>query len=211
MIVAGAGGHAIEILDILTENGEAEDLYFFDNQNENKIFLNSFHILNTYKEAKEHFQKDPRFVLGIGKPEARQILYTEFQQAGGILQAIRGSNAKISQRSQISTADIFNFCYIGGEVQIGTGSLINTGAQIHHEVQIGDFSVINPGAILLGACQIGDFCSIGAHATILPRIRIGNRVTIGAGAVIIRDVEDGQTVMGVPGRVISRHWAERGN
>jgi len=193
MIVAGAGGHAIEVLDILTENGEVGNLYFFDNRTGIKIFQNSFPIFTSLEEIKEHFQKDPRFILGVGKPEARKILYTEFQQKGGMLQAIRGSSSRISQSAQISNADIFNFCYIGGNVKIGLGSLINTGAQIHHEVQIGDFTEINPAAVLLGACQIGDFCSIGANATILQRVKIGNRVTIGAGAVISQDVEDGET------------------
>jgi len=202
MLIAGAGGHAIEILDILLENGEIGNLYFFDNQSGKKVFQNRFPVVNSFEAAKAHFEKDPRFMLGVGNPEARKILYTEFQQARGVLNAIRGSNAKISQSAQVSEADIFNFCHIGGEARIGKGCLINTGAQIHHEVQIGEFSVVNPGAILLGACQIGNFCSIGAHATILPGIRIGNRVTIGAGAVIIRDVEDGITVVGVPGRII---------
>lgn len=203
MIIVGAGGHAIELLDILLENGDIENLHFFDNRNGKRIFQNNFPVLNSIEAAKTHFEKDLRFMLGVGNPETRKVLYQEFQQAGGVLNAIRGSNAKISQSAQASEADIFNFCHIGGEARIGKGCLINTGAQIHHEVQIGEFSVVNPGAILLGACQIGDFCNIGANATILPGIRIGNRVTIGAGAVIIRDVEDGQTVVGVPGRVIT--------
>jgi sugar O-acyltransferase (sialic acid O-acetyltransferase NeuD family) len=203
MIVAGAGGHAIETLDILIENAETENIFFFDNQMGSMIFQNQFLVLNSVEDLKDYFKKDPHFVLGVGNQTIRKVLYDQFIQAGGIHKTVRGSNSKISHSAQVSEADIFNFCYIGGEARIGRGSLVNTGAQIHHEVNIGDFSVINPAAVLLGACQVGDFCSIGAHATILPGVKIGNRVTIGAGSVVTRDVEDGQTVVGVPGKPVT--------
>lgn len=203
MLIAGAGGHAIEILDILLEQGITDELYFFDNLTGTTLFQNKYPVLNSFEEAQEHFKKDPRFILGVGNPETRQVLEQQLSDFGGQLTSLRGSDSAISTYANLAEVDVFNFCHIGGNAKIERGCLINTGTQVHHEVEIAEFSVINPGAILLGACKIGRLSYIGAHATILPGVQIGDRVTVGAGAVIIRDVPDGVTVVGVPGRVIS--------
>lgn len=202
MIVAGAGGHALELLDLLISQEKTENLVFFDEINPGSLFRGKYPILNTEKEVKNHFQNDPNFFLGIGSPNLRRSFYERFVRLGGKLNAIKGHGIARSNFSQgLEGADIFNLCFIGASTQIGNGTLINTGAQIHHEVLIGQFTEINPGAVLLGKVVVGDFCSIGANATILPKVRIGNNVIVGAGSVVTKDVPDGVTVIGVPARI----------
>lgn len=135
--------------------------------------------------------------MGTGIPKVRFKFYQDFSEIGGILFSVKGTGLVYSNFAINNDADIFNLCFIGAKTEIGKGSLINTGAQIHHEVKIGKFSEINPGAILLGKVEVGDFCSIGANATILPKVKIGNYVTVGAGSVVTHNVPDGVTVLGV--------------
>ncbi|WP_439490591.1 acetyltransferase [Algoriphagus sp.] len=201
MIVAGAGGHAIELLDILISNANTDDLFFFDNQTDRTQVM-GFTVIKDWKEAQEFLKNDPRFILGTGNPLIRKMFYDQFSQLGGEHIAVKGKGIAYSNFTTSNEADIFNLCFIGANTQIGKGTLINTGAQVHHDVQIGAFSDINPGAILLGACQIGGFCSVGANATILPKVRIGNNVIVGAGSVVTQDVPDGVTVVGVPGKIL---------
>lgn len=203
MIVAGAGGHALELLDILISEGKTDNLFFFDEINSESMLRGLFPILHTEEEVKKHFERDPHFILGIGNPKVRHQFYQRFSGLGGELATVKGHGIALSHFSfGGKEADIFNLCFIGANTKIGKGSLINTGAQVHHEVEIGQFSEINPGAVLLGKVTIGDFCSIGANATILPKVKIGNNVTVGAGSVVTQDVLDGVTVVGVPGRSI---------
>ena len=115
---------------------------------------------------------------------------------------LEGFQNTISPFAKFYGADIFNHCFLGSEVRIGKGTLVNSGAQVHHEVSIGDFCEISPKAVILGAAKIGDQTRIGASATILPQIEIGNNVIIGAGSVITKDVPDNVVVVGVPGRVV---------
>lgn len=202
MLIAGAGGHALEVLDILIASELSEDLNVFDQNKDILVFQGSYPLIHTEEELKLAFAKDPRFVLGVGNPKHRHHLYEQMTRLGAELFTLKGQGNSLSGYADCKRADIFNHCFIGPNTRIGKGTLINTGAQIHHEVQIGDFTAINPAAVLLGAVQVGDLCSIGAQATILPGIKIGNRVTIGAGAVVTKDIPDGLTLVGIPARVL---------
>ena len=169
MIVAGAGGHAFELLDILISEGKTENLVFFDEINSHDIFQERFPIIHSDEEVIVHFKKDPNFILGTGNPKVRHTFYQRFTTLGGKLVSVQGKGVAYSNFSSGGDeADIFNLCFIGANTQIGRGCLINTGAQIHHEVSIGDFTEVNPGAVLLGKVEVGSFCSIGANATLNP-------------------------------------------
>jgi sugar O-acyltransferase (sialic acid O-acetyltransferase NeuD family) len=198
MILLGAGGHALEVYDILKTQGKLEQpLEVFDQDLAKKFFHRThpiFHQLEKLGSAE--------FCLGIGSVVARKYLYELFTRLGKMHFALRGLNSVISPSAQLNQVDVFHQVFIGPETQLGIGCMVNTGAQVHHEVKVGAFTVINPGAFLLGAVQVGDSCSIGSHATILPGIRIGNGVTVGAGAVVTKNIPDGVTVVGVPARAI---------
>jgi sugar O-acyltransferase (sialic acid O-acetyltransferase NeuD family) len=200
MIIAGAGGHALEVLDSLRRS-LASNLTAYGE----KISPNwpaEVPAFDCWDEVMNLLKLDPSFVLGVGTPDFRKSLYEKFTQSGGVFKVLSGINSVISPSAVSHTADILTNIFIGAQVQLGLGVLINVGAQIHHEVKVGDFSVINPGAILLGGCEVGSGCLIGSQATILPGVRVGDGAVVGAGAVIIRDVPFGATVVGVPGRII---------
>lgn len=202
MIVAGAGGHALELLDILIANEMTDHLEFFDEFTDAKFFQEKYPILKTEEEVKAHFKSYPQFILGTGNPQVRNTFYQRFTALRGTHISVKGQGVAFSHFTQSNEADLFNLCFIGAKTQIGRGTLINTGAQIHHECRIGNFCDINPGAVLLGKAEIGDLTSIGSNATILPKIKIGRNVIVGAGSVVTHNVPDGVTVVGVPAKMI---------
>lgn len=201
MVVAGAGGHALEVLDILISKNEAVGIVFFDEVSTQELFDGKYFILKTEEELKTHFLKDPRFILGIGNSKLRKRLYDRFSELGGRHFALKGNGNICSLSANVESADIVNLCFIGPKAQIGRGTLINSGAFVHHEVSVGEFCEIAPRAVLLGKVKVGDFVMVGANATILPKIKIGNNVIVGAGSVVTKDVEDGVIVMGIPAKI----------
>ncbi|MCH6202120.1 acetyltransferase [Aquiflexum sp. LQ15W] len=205
MVVAGAGGHALECFDILTQESLPVLLEFFDDVTKETLVLEKYPIINRQDALESHFVQDPRFILAVGNPAYRVLFYEKFIRAGGTMVNLLGFQNTISPFALLEGVDIFNHCFIGSQVKIGKGTLVNTGAQVHHEVQVGEFCEISPRAVILGAATIGNQTRIGANATILPKIKIGSHVTIGAGSVITKDVPDHVTVVGVPGRIIKNH------
>lgn len=202
MVVIGAGGHALEILDILAQDNKTNSLYFYDDFDSKNTIFRGYPVIKSIEELKNIFPNSFTFILGIGSPINRKLLFEKFSKLGGILSSIVSSKSITSQNIENQKFDVMNLCYLGPETKIGIGTLINTGAQIHHEVIIGEFCEISPRALLLGKVQIGNNCSLGGNCTILPKVKIGNNVIIGAGTVVTKDIPDNKVVVGVPGEII---------
>jgi len=200
MIIAGAGGHAREILDLLAQKAN-EIIFLFDNVNGSAPrTINGHALISGSEEAMAQLQNDPHFIIGTGNPAVRQKMYNLFIEWGGQPYTFIAGSAFISEQETIigEAANIMHEAFISNHVEIGKGSLINTRAHLHHDVVIGDFCEIGPAALLLGNVKIGNAVFIGAGAILLPSVEVGDCAVIGAGAVVTKDVATGQTVKGNP-------------
>jgi sugar O-acyltransferase (sialic acid O-acetyltransferase NeuD family) len=208
MLILGAKGHAIELLDCLSEAEKNQELCFFDDVNADlpERLYGRFPILRSIHEAAVWLKRHPRFALGIGMPKARYQLAEKLQELGGELTSIVSPSAHIGAFDvQMGVGlNIMHGVLLSNSTRIGEGSLLNTASGIHHDVQVGAYCEISPGARLLGGSHVGDFCRVGSNATILPRVKIGHNVQVGAGAVVTTDVADHSVVVGVPARVVKQ-------
>jgi len=203
MIIAGAGGHGLEVRHVLIQQGVYySEIFFFD---EDPAKLQREEIQGNwifeYAEIQKHFSQDPRFVLGVGNPIYRQKLFHSLTAFGG---SLYGFNCvpNLESRSSSNAFDAMPFSFIGSETKIGLGVLINTRAHVHHECVVGDFTEIGPGAMLLGGAKIGSACRIGAGAIILPGVELADGVVVGAGAVVTKSVMEKSTLVGVPAKKV---------
>jgi sugar O-acyltransferase (sialic acid O-acetyltransferase NeuD family) len=196
MLVLGAKGHAIEVLDILLEQYKETDISFFDDTIKKESVLHSEFII--YNEFTKMQQEE--FCLGVGGVKIRKILSSKGLAKKLVWKGIRANNVVIGKYSSTihSTVDLMLSVTISSNVAIGKGSLINRNVSIHHGVTIGEFCEVAPCSLLLGNVQIDDEVFIGAGAVILPNIRIGKGAVVGAGAIVIKDVGAGCVVVGNP-------------
>lgn len=200
MIIAGAGGHAREILSQLDRNA-LEVLYFFDNVSDFvPEQISGISVIRTETAVKEILKTDARFIIGTGKPAGRKNLYELFCQWGGECFSFVAATAFVSEQQTTigEGVNIMHEAFISCDVKLGKGCLVNTRAHLHHDVSIGDFCEIGPAALLLGGVKIGHDVRIGAGAILLPGIEIGNEVRVGAGAVVTKNIHEGKTVKGNP-------------
>jgi sugar O-acyltransferase (sialic acid O-acetyltransferase NeuD family) len=206
MLIIGAGGHALEVMDVL---GAQAELFFYDDVDPARLLVKQYPVLKSAEDVIAKLGDQFAFLLGIGSVHLREKLFHSFTGMGGQLQGLRAASASVSTHATGGIYDVMQLSFIGPDTLIGTGTLINTGAQVHHEVHIGKFCEISPRAVLLGRAHIGNYCSIGAQATILPKVRIGNNVTVAAGAVVTKDIPANCMVAGVPA-IIKKHLTETG-
>jgi sugar O-acyltransferase (sialic acid O-acetyltransferase NeuD family) len=208
MVIAGAGGHAVEILSVFEENNFPNDIYFFDDMNSkpgSKLF-NRFNILTSISEVQEIFKNDPDFVIGVGKPAVRKLLQDKLSNAGGRLQSVISAKADIGKYGvELGEGlNIMSGAVITARTLIGKGSLIHIHCSVHHDTVIGDYCELSPGCRILGGARIGAYTSVGAGAVILPGIQVGEYAVIGAGAVVTKNVADRTTAFGVPAQIYNK-------
>jgi sugar O-acyltransferase (sialic acid O-acetyltransferase NeuD family) len=205
MIIIGAGGHAKEILGILAESDQDKELFFYDNISIDQpdLIFKKFPILKKEQAARQALEKDPRFILGIGKPALRKEMAQAFRGFGGSLFSVISPFARIG-RYGVSLGEGLNImtgAILTQDIVIGTGTLVHVNVTIHHDCRIGSFCELSPGCHLLGKVKIGDLVSIGSGAVVLPGLTIGNGSVIGAGAVVTTDIPEGVTVKGIPAKI----------
>jgi len=197
MVIAGAGGHGLELLAIVQSlDSITSPLTFFDENPDIKSPINQISLISSLGEASKIFQNNPEFILGVGNPIFRERLDYLLTHLGGNLSQVKAPTSVI--QSKLNLTDVMSFAFIGPNVQFGRGCLINTRANVHHECQIGDYSEIGPGALILGNVKIGKKCRIGAGAILLPGIEIGDEVIVGAGAVVTKSFLNRTILRGVP-------------
>ena len=204
MLIVGAKGHAVEILQCLTA-AEREQVVFFDDltPNQPSHVLGHYPLLRSAAEAQAYLAgTDPRFVLGLGGPALRQRLAAQFQGWGGMLTTVIAATAVVGPHvAGIGTGvNVMHHALVAPNAWLGEGVLLNAGAAVHHDVEVGAYCEVSPGARLLGRCRLGSSCQVGAMAVVLPDVVVGNNAVIGAGAVVTRNVPAGATVVGVPAR-----------
>jgi sugar O-acyltransferase (sialic acid O-acetyltransferase NeuD family) len=195
MIIIGAGGHALEVLNELKQANHSISAFY----DEINVHVNELFGIPVYHELDELPLES--FVLGVGGPTLRRKLYERFYGE-------RYSESVISRTVQVSDfgvqlgegLNLMHHVFIGPNVILGDGSLVNAKSSIHHDSKIGSFCEICIGVSIAGRCTIGNEVFIGMGAQILPGVTIGDQAIIGAGAVVTKDVPAGVTVKGVPAK-----------
>ena len=204
MVIAGAHGHARELAGILADLGQLDNLYFFDDVSPSvpETIWHQFPVLRTLDQASQILREDPRFIIGVGKPQHRKILFDKMIAAGGRPHTITSPFARIGHFNIIlgEGLNIMTGVVITEDIEIKKGTLVHNQVSIHHDSLIGEFCALSPGCEILGRVRIGNLVSIGSGAIVLPDIVIGDECIIGAGAVVTKNIRAGSLVKGVPAR-----------
>ncbi|MFZ1527351.1 MAG: NeuD/PglB/VioB family sugar acetyltransferase [Ferruginibacter sp.] len=202
MVIAGARGHALEILDIVLAVLPKGEIVFFDPVTtiHDIEAISHYPVLKTWEQLRVKFEQDPGFILGMGDSFIRKKMAEECIRLGGKLQSAISASAYISNIDVNLGAglNIMHRVVIQPAVKIGEGTLINAGAFIHHETAIGKYCQICPGVFLTGATSVGDYSMIGTGAVVLPKVKIGNNVVVAAGSIVTHDIPDSVMVAGSP-------------
>lgn len=205
MIIAGAGGLAVEIIQILRElDYDKPVVCFADNNPENKKELfPGIQILSDTLELQEWMDSNSSdFVVGIGNPTLRHQFRIKIEALGGRLCSIISPNSTRGDQEVFigKGTIIFPGVRISNRVSIGENVLIYYNSVITHDIYVGNNVEISPSAVLLGGARIMSNVHIGANATILPKILINEGALIGAGAVVTKDVDMNSVMIGVPAK-----------
>lgn len=210
IVLLGAGGHALSVVDSLRANEEYEIIGITDiNKRVGEKVLGCKVIGNdTLLETIFDSGVIYAFVAvgSIGDTSLRKELFNRLKIIGFTIPAIVDSSARIGRDVCLGEG-----VYLGKNTvvnpksTIGDMAIINTGVVIEHGCNIMEFSHIGPGAVICGGVKIGAHTHVGANATIIQGLNIGNNSVIGAGSIVVHDLPNQVIAYGNPCRVVKNN------
>jgi sugar O-acyltransferase (sialic acid O-acetyltransferase NeuD family) len=209
LVLFGAGGHALEVLDVVLKS---ETIYssikFCVSEPSGSQFVN--YELISWKEFLNSSPGESLVHLAIGDSSARARLTKELELFGFSAHSVVSPLASVSQSAIVDLGCfVGDFAYIGPRVKLGKSVVINNSVTISHEGIVSDFVTVSPGARINGNVRLGEGVFVGSGAVIKNgdrenQIEVGNYSSIGAGSVVLNNVVSDSTVVGNPAKLISK-------
>jgi acetyltransferase EpsM len=199
IVIYGAGGHGKSVLDLLNVLDTYQVIGFVDDGVPPGENIMGVPVLGNKDILPQLYRRGLRLAVnavgGIGNVSIRQLVFQRMIEVGFDFPVIAHHSAFIEPSAVLSPGvQVFPHAYVGSEVRVGFGSIVNTGAIVSHECILGDLVNISPGAILAGGVEVKDGSLIGMGVAINLQVRVGSGARIGNNATVNTDVPDGGVV-----------------
>ena len=199
LLIYGAGGHGRSLAALIRTLDQFSILGFIDDGYQAGEEIFGLEILGGKEALPELYASGIRLCVngvgGIGDLPSRLGVYAVLHDLGFRSPSVVHPTAFIEDSAELSQGvQVFPFAYLGTEVQVGYGCIINTGAIISHNCVLAPYVNLSPGATLAGGVLIEEGALIGMRATVNLNVHIGQRARIGNGATVKADVPDGGIV-----------------
>lgn len=208
LLIWGASGHSLVVVDIISLMKTYEIVGFLDNVNPQRHGTNfcGSPIIGGQEELDTYREKGVEYLIfGFGNCQARLSLSELVRSKGFSLATAIHPKATVATDVSVAPGTVIAAgAVINPEARIGENVIINTCASVDHECVLEDGVHICPGVHLGGQVTVGRATWVGIGATVIDKARIGAGSFIGAGAVVVNDIPDGVVAYGVPAKVIRR-------
>jgi len=178
VVIAGAGGFALEVADyLLAESrqgglpvaGVLVDADHYDARHLAAIALPYLGTITDFRASDGQV-----VVVAVGTPQGRRAMLERLWAHHNPTPAFVHENCVISPSSTLERASIVcPFSIVNRHARLHAGSMLNVHCSVGHGAQVGAFSVLCPFSALNGDAVVGSDCFLGTRATIYPRITIG--------------------------------------
>jgi sugar O-acyltransferase (sialic acid O-acetyltransferase NeuD family) len=189
ILIYGCGGHGKSVLDLLRSLNVYRVVGFIDDGVPAGEQVLGVEVLGGREVLKDYADQGIRLAVnavgGIGDLGTRRQVFQNLLESGFHFPAVVHPKAVVEPSADLASgAQVFPLAYIGSDVRLGFGVIVNTGAIVSHECLLEDLVNISPGAVLAGAVKVGEGALIGMGATINLGISIGARARVGNGATV---------------------------
>ena len=208
LILIGGGGHAKQIIEIITARRSYRIVGITDNDPaKRKMLVAGIPIIGNDKILNNYFKKGiKRAFVSLGSTDAtgaRITLYKMIKEIGFTLINVVHSSAIISPSVTMGTGNaLLAGSIINPHTSIGNNCIINTGTIVEHDCIIEDHVHIATGAKLAGGVTVQEGSHLGIGTLVKQGVTIGRQVIVGAGALVLEDIPDRVVCAGIPAKII---------
>ena len=187
IILIGAGGHCISVIDVIEQERKYNILGILDSYNKKDNVL-GYPILGGDELIPSLVNDNTFFLISVGQIKSysiRRNIADNLKINKAKLAIVVSPLAYVSKHASVQAGSIImNGTIVNAKSKIGKHCIINTKSNIEHSVVIGDFCHISTCAVINGDTIIGRGTFIGSNATVSNGIEIKENSIIDAGKFI---------------------------
>ncbi|MCG9967990.1 acetyltransferase [Pelotomaculum terephthalicicum JT] len=209
VVVIGAGGHATVVLEIIKKTGVYEIVGYTGPvrrqpaTNWDLKYLGDDSVLPFLR--RQGVKLAALGVGAVGDNRLRCKLYEQVRAYGFSFPPLIHPDAAIAGDTGLADGVLVaRSVVINPGVEIGSNTIVNSGAIVEHDCSLSEHVHVSPGAVLCGGVKVGRLAHVGANAVVIQGLTIGEGALVGAGSVVLHDVEPLTVVAGNPARVIKK-------
>jgi sugar O-acyltransferase (sialic acid O-acetyltransferase NeuD family) len=212
LAIYGTGGFAREMYELISAINQQTPKYTVigwldDNPEKRGASMRGLPILGSVQEA---LATNSMFevVIAIGSTPLRRRIGNLLLSLGIDSPTLVAPYAWIGGNVEIGPGTIVCAgCNITTDIRIGRQVILNLSVTVGHDAVLEDFVTVAPSVNISGNVLVGEGTDLGTGTAIIQGIRIGSWSIIGAGAVVARDVPNNVTAVGVPAKTIKERPA----
>ena len=187
IILIGAGGHCVSVIDVIEQEDKYNILGVLDSKkNEDNVL--GYPVLGGDELIPNLVNDNNYFLITVGQIKSysiRQTIADNLKINKGKLAIVVSPLAYVSKHASIQDGSIImNGAIVNAKSKVGKHCIINTKSNIEHGAIIGDFCHISTCAVVNGDSEIGKGTFIGSNATVSNGITIDENSVISAGKFI---------------------------
>ena len=188
IILIGAGGHCISVIDVIEQENKFNILGILDESRKVNKKVLGYPVLGGDELIPSLVSSNNYFIITVGQIKSyskRQNIFAILKKNKAKLAKIISPLSYVSKYSSIGGGSIImHGAIINARSKIGKNCIINTKANIEHGSFVDDFCHISTCAVVNGDCKIEKGSFIGSNATISNGVTIKENSIISAGKFI---------------------------
>jgi acetyltransferase EpsM len=193
ILIYGGGGHGKAVIDLLRSLGTYHLVGVVDDGMSVDESVMDLPVLGGQAALAGMYGQGVRLAVnavgGIGNVAIRIQVFQALAQAGFTCPAVVHPAAWVEPSASLAAGvQVFPHAYVGSQVRVGYGTIVNTGVIVSHECVLGEYVNLSPGAVLAGGVQVGEAALVGMGVTVNLQVQIGAGARIGNSATIKADV-----------------------
>lgn len=199
ILIFGGGGHGKTLIDLIRALGAYQIAGIIDDGITAGTRIMDVPVLGGSDKLAEMAAMGVKLaanaVGGIGNVDARIRVFKLLEEHGFLCPNLIHPSAWVEPGAELEGGvQVLALAYVGSEVSIGFGTLLNIGVIAAHDDRIGKVVNLSPNATLAGSVILEDYVQIGMCASVNIGVRVGTRALIGNGATVKSDVPAGERV-----------------
>lgn len=203
LVLVGAGGHALVVLDAARVAGLALGGLLDAGKPAGSEFAGAQVLGDDTLLDDPSFATAHNFHISVCDPSIKTRIVPMLVDRNIVAMTVTHPGSVVSTQARLSDGVFVNAgAVVNAGAEIGAHTVINTRASVDHGSRIGAAVHISPGATVCGDVVIGDRVVIGPGAVVGRGVQIGPGAVVGAGAVVLDDIDAQARVAGSPARPI---------